>query len=306
VLFVCSAGQLPGALIAIDTVIYTILSGSNTTGSGTSSSDALTDDAFIDSIVFNTAGGDVTLTRSADQFVRGQTAVVRTFAGSVNAEFGDDDDGSDGDPNPFVDAGILNEGDFLPLPVQESTNPAIQNPSISSAVNSFSLTQGVDGEGANYTMDVIFELGITDDFSGSDGTPEFILFERGRNSSVMVQAIIGGTVDNPTVLTTTLSIGASDFGSTGIYTNTTEIGSAQELGVVGIDLSDLGIGAGQAVFGLRITSTNGTGADIPALFATPSDPNSQTEELPQGLIPEPQTVSLLLFASLLVFRKTRR
>lgn len=285
------------ATISITSITTELPTGTQTTGTGTAAN-PYTDDLLISTI---TAGG-VTFSRDLGQIVRGNNAFVRSFASSVNAEFGDDDDGSDGDPNPFVAAGLLNEGDLLTSQLRESTDPSIQNPSISAAVNSFSLSQGVDGEGSDYVLDILFELGVNDNAAGLDPVAEFLIFERGMNSDVRLQAIVGGTPENPTVLNTTFDILRGDFTGTGIHIDTIEIGSSQQLGAAAIDLDDLGVASGQQVFGLRITSLNGSGADIPALFALAQNPVTQTSP---PLTPEPTTPVLFLLGTLFLARRRR-
>lgn len=298
------------AAVSITGITFTVpSSGNNGTLAGTSASTAFVDDIFLDSISYDAGGGatgqfDV----SSGEVIVGQAAIVRSGASFVNAEFGDQDTNDDGNPNPFFDLGIGSYDLPVPSSISESTDPAIQNAAITNAVASYSLTQGVDGEGPAFTFDVIFENGVLDNDAGSDLVPELVFLERGFNSSYSLRAIIGGTQDNP-IYSSSVSVSVSDQQGTGIYINTNEIGSGQQLAAYGIDASDFGLTAGQAIFGVSITSTGGTGADITAQFITAASPDL-IEELPPELdnpaVPEPSGVLLLLLGLVrLAFSRNR-
>ncbi len=289
------------AAISITNVQVSSLPGTQDSATaGSSSSNPFLDDVFIDSFDTMTSAGVNTFTRADGNIQLGSAVRVRSGAQFVNAEFGDLDNGSDGNANPFVKAGLIAEGATVPPSLSESTDPAIQNASISAAINTFSINEGIDGEGDPYTLDYFFEVSVTDNSPVADNSPEFIFFERGRNSGIIVEAIIGGTLDSPILAGTAFTLGVSDFGATGIYTDTSEIGSGQELGVAGLDLTDLNVGTA-AVVGLRVTSLGNTGADISGIFVTAQEPDEQFETNP--IIPEPSTLLLFSIASLFLFRR---
>jgi len=278
-------------------------SGSNNAAGAGTAGNPYTDDIFLESLVLSSGGGagsTTTLSAASESFIVGVEAIVRSGASSVNAEFGDNDTGSDGNANPFVSAGIINEGDPLTDATRESTDPNIQNPSISAAINSLSLSQGVDGEGPDYTLDIFFAFGVLDNDSGIDSIPELIIFERGVNSSVALQAITGGSTASPTFAPITVSIDAADFFATGIHVDTIEIGGSQELGVAGVDLNDFGAGT-TPILGVRILSTGGTGADIPSVITTTLNSSQITPP-----IPEPSTTLLSLLALFFIQSIRRR
>ncbi|MBC8134946.1 MAG: hypothetical protein H8F28_03555 [Fibrella sp.] len=178
-------------------------------------------------------------------------------ANNVNAEYGDSDTNSDSNPNPFVIAGVSAAS-------AESTNPAIQRPSIRAAFNSLSLVQGIDGEGAPYVLDLIFQRGINDNNAALDAAPELVFFERGINSTYSVQVITGGTFAAPTFAPNTITINsgattgvAAQSRATGYFIDTVEIAGGQQLGATGIDLNSFFNGSVSTIFGVRITDTNG-------------------------------------------------
>ena len=245
------------------------------------------DDAFLTSITFPT----VTFTAAKSEFRAVKTAYVAFGRDNVNAEFGDDDDGGDGNHNPFVKAGVYTPPpDVPPDTTRQSMDPAIQDPAIAAAFGDLSLVEGVDGEGhggagaGDYQLNLIFESPIVDNDDAPDGCPELIIFERGDNSYVRVFAIVSGTADAPTWLPDYVDIGPPDMVPTGICIDTYEIGGAQELVAVGVDLDDFNIGDGQPIIGIIMASTNVSGADLTGIFlSTESD----------GRIPEPGSALLI-------------
>lgn len=307
-LFLLALGSSLEGAITISGFDFSIPTlGNNGSLTGTSASQAFVDDIFLEGITVSTAAGTSTFSVERSEVVVGIASFVRSELESVNAEFGDADDGADGDPNPFVQIGVVLEGAPVPESISDSIDPLIQNAAITAAVSSFSLVQGIDGEGANFTLDVIFAQGVLDNNNLSDEIPEFVILERGFNSTFSLRAIIGGTADNPIFSDLSVDVSIADQSATGIFVNTNEIGSGQQLASFGVDLSDFGLMNGEAVFGLSITSTNGTGADITAQFITALDP-SQLVELPAGLnpaVPEPSTLAFLSLTLLALFRRKR-
>ncbi len=294
----------PNVLYPTDMTVTVPAGSNNPAGAGTSST-PFVDDALLTTITF----GGTTFSVGADSFRDVLRAGVITNRDDVNAEFGDSDTGSDGNPNPFVTAGIINEGDPLPSGTRESTDPAIQDPAIAAAFSSLSIVQGVDGEGADYSFDLIFENGIVDNDAAADVFPELVFLERGLNSDFQVQAIIGGTFDSPIFAPNTVDVNRSAMGVTPFYINTIEIGSGQQLDVAGLDINVFGggLGASQPIYGIRLTSTNGSGADMYGQFlsATGSD---QFRPVPFALsgIPEPGTGVLLAVGLGALLRRRRR
>lgn len=249
-------------------------------GTTTAATQTFVDDVLLSTITF----GGVTLNSgNMRQASKARVVSGRTY---INAEYGDQDTGSDGNPNPFVSAGDIAEGATLPPAIRESTDPSIQDKAIREAFNSLSLSQGVDGEGTNYTYNLIFDSGIIDSSTAVDSTPELIFFERGANSSFSVKAIIGGTFETPVFATKTVNIAIADLLPSGVYIDTIEISTKQELGVVGVDLNDFGLSANQVVYGVQLTSTVGSGADIYGQFLTAANPS----QFRRQAVPEPLTI----------------
>lgn len=264
-----------------------------------------TDDILLSSITFGTGKSAVTFQSSNNSFFPVLQTWVISQPETINAEFGDNDNGSDNNHNPFVTAGVVPAGTDLttdPNPTRESTDPKIQLPAIKAAFNSLSLSQGIDGENpatsgvASYTVQLVFQSGIKDNNSANsptsntpDITPELLFFERGVNSDFSVQAITGGTFNNPT-LSNAVTVSRTDMFNSGKYINTIEIGESQELGVIGIDMNEFGItSTSAAIYGVRITSTS-DGADLYGNFVSAATPGTQFVPVPSALVPEPLTI----------------
>jgi len=265
-------------------VTTTVPAGSNNTGNGSSVGQAFTDDVLLDTITF---GGTTFNSASNLRFVR-RVGVV-SGRNNINAEFGDDDDASDGDTNPFVKAGVAAETDDLTgnnNPIRESTDPAIQDPAIREAFNSLSLNEGIDGEGGLFSFDLIFTDGLTDSNSAVDAVPELVFFERGDNSDFRLQAIVGGTFDAPVFAPKTVEVDSDPLANTGIFINTTEINNGQELAAYGLDLNDFFVGPPQTVFGVRTIAFNNTGPDLYGAFISATD-TDQFVPVPPDLSGDP-------------------
>lgn len=256
----------------------------NGTQNGTSASTAYIDDILLNSITF---GSSTTFQRTTNQTTNQirtiQDARVFTGRGNINAEYGDQDDSRDGNPNPFVSAGIVSSGN--PSDAQrESTNPtATQDNAIRASFSTLSLSQGIDGEELPFSYDLVFQNGILDDNSAVDQVPELIFFERGVNSDFSVQAITGGTVSNPTFSPNTVEVLRGNLWPTGVYIDTVEIGDGQQLGAVGLDLNDFGVGA-NPVYGIRVTALNDSGPDMYGQFITAREARQFTG-VPSAVVP---------------------
>lgn len=276
------------------------LPGTQNTGAGNSKTSGYNDDIVMSQVQFS----GVTFS-SSGQFRPVLAAEVLSNRSNVNAEFGDRDNGSDGNPNPFVAAGVkLPNGNPIPSNynwitdpsgVRESTNPGIQDNAIRSAFNTLSVSQGVDGEALGYTFQVVFQEGITDTSTAADQVPELIFFERGANSDFTVRAITGGTFDNPQLSPNTVTVNRNQMLKSSKFIDTVEILStdAQELGVVGIDLTDFGIYSdadpnNNNVYGVQLSSINNSGADLYGQFV--ASETQDFEDLPPELAPEPLTI----------------
>ncbi|MDR9401873.1 MAG: exosortase-dependent surface protein XDP2 [Halothece sp. Uz-M2-17] len=294
-IFVTSA--LPASAItnftSTDTIKVTSPSGTNnaagagtiTGGAGNGSDPVLTDDAFLDTLTFESGNSSFTGNDnpSTNSFrgvqrltvVSGREGGSGSDAANVNGEFGENDDNSDGDDTPFHKAGLVATGDPVTDTIRESTDPDDQDAALLQALNNRNLAEIADGEGVqSYTLRLIFDQGINDDNNGNDDAPEIVLFERGINDdAIEIKLITGGTFEAPIFSGSTFSEASSNYDDTGLNLNTDEIGSAQNLGVIGLDLSqDFGLTNGDPVFGVEITSNNG-GADINSALLASQDPS---------------------------------
>jgi len=257
--------------------------GSNNSGG------AFTDDLLLDSLSY---GG--TTFSGASGFSAVTRVEVTDGRRNVNAEWGDDDTGADGDANPLSKLGFA-PGD------QESTDPAIQDAMLGEVFSGRNLTEITDGESGAFSFKVEFARSITDNAAGVDDVPELVIFERGMNDVFDVSLMVGGTFENP-VFSDTLRISSRDFWDTGIDVNTREIDGAQGLGVGGFDLDDFGLSFGDAVFGLSLTRVSG-GADISGLFLSDAGPGGGTPNT--NPVPLPGGLPLILggFAGLALLRR---
>lgn len=288
---------LNAALISPDSLTVSVPSGSNnsTAADVGSSGNPYTDDVLLDSITFD----GVTLSVGSGQIAAIQSAYVVSGRDDTNAEWGDDDDGSDGNTNPFSRVGInpFSSGNNVDLSVQESTDPAIQDIALASAFSSLSLSEITDGEGNTSVTNFIFNFGVTDNDAALDLLPEIVLFERGNNDSTTVRAITGGTFDSPILAPDAVTINSGNMWDTGLFIDTTEINSGQELAAIGIDLNDFGISDGTIVYGLQIETDGG---DFGGFFQAAEDPDQFSDDVPEGLknplgtVPEPSAFALLL------------
>lgn len=251
---------------------------------------------YVDDILLNTVTfAGTTFQNSSNSFRNVQQLQVTSQRQNINAEFGDSDTISDLNPNPFVSAGVANEGDNLggiTNPTRESTVPNTQDRALTAAFNSLSISQGTDGEAA-HAYRVLFDQGIVDnDIANSpttstvDNVPELVFFERGANSNFTARAIIGGTFNNPIYAPTTVTVAAANLTPSGVFIDTTEIDARQQLGVVGIDATEFGItDANTAIYGMDFT-TDGTGADMYGQFTTAASSSQYRRQA----VPEPLTI----------------
>lgn len=267
-----------------------VLSGSN------DPSNPFTDDLLLDSLTFSGASFN-----SSDSFRAISRLEVLSGRGAINAEWGDNDTGTDGDDNPFTKAG------YDPAD-QETTDATIQDATLLETFNTLSLTEISDGEGnQDFSFRVEFSASLQDNDDGADDVPEIVFFERGLNDVFSVTLITGGTFEAPT-FSDTVSVNSRHFWDTGIDINTTEISGAQSVGVGGFDLSTFGIAAGASVYGFQIDVLRGSGPDLNGFFLSAEDGGSF--QPPLTAVPLPAALPLLVAAlgsfAALRSRRTRK
>lgn len=253
-----------GVGIFFDVPDYT----NNAPNSGLSRRRPFTDDVYLRTITF--AGGTLTAFSANNVFIG--EARVTAARHTINAEFGDNDTGSDGNANPFVQVGATTEGTNIRRrrdPIRESRNPVVQDSAIAAALRTPNLLGIVDGEDAkrstrNYTFRVMFDQPVWDNSIGGDSLPEIVFWERGVNSNFSVRAILyGSDINNPDYAPNTVKVLRRNLLPSGIWIDTVESNS-QQLGFAGIDLTSFGLGIGstRAVAGLEITALNRSGPDV--------------------------------------------
>jgi hypothetical protein len=167
----------------------------------------------------------------------------------------------------------------------------------------------LDGESdVTWTLDLLFESGFGIVADGDDKTVDLMMFERGANSMVGVRAILANlTLSQDLIVnfrTSGSTYGVPGKGGLADYRlNTTEIGGAQDVAGVGIDLSAFGLSAGTQVIGFQYFVNRDTdllrfdGPDFLGFIAT-----QQVQP-----VPEPSTLVIASLGSLgLAYRTGRR
>lgn len=239
-----------------------------------------TDDILLESMTFD--GGAILGSPASFSPVRR----FRLLSGrqNMNAEWGDKDDGKDGDDNPFVKAGFDPDD-------QETQDPLIQDAALLRTFNTLSLTEMSDGESGNFSFRVLFQNGLRDnDPSVLDQVPEMVFFERGGNDSGMsVRVITGGTFDNPT-FSMSLPMDSNDWSDTDLDVDTTEIDNSQPLYAAGFDLNAFGLRLGEIAYGYQMDVVN-AGPDLNGFFLTAEDPGRFLDPLD---VSAPSPLALLL------------
>ena len=282
----------------------------NYTGSGLVSTPAQTaatsfvDDIILDSITFGSGATATTITSLTPGLrnSRGAGAFVTLNRNQISATYGDTDTASDNNPNPFVTSGSGTNA-YADPSVAANTNarlPAVQDTAIQAAFSSLSLSQGIGSPGNggtagtnDYTFRLLFENGIVDNNLLADQIPELIIFERGgvnQRSDYSIRAITGGSLTAPTYAGPAVEVLRGVQTPSGIFIDTIDPASVDQepLNFGGFDLTELGITtASQVLYGVEITSINGSGADIFGLALTAANPTTQ---LRAQALPEPLTI----------------
>ncbi len=167
-----------------------------------------------------------------------------------------------------------------------ATTPA-SNANILANLSTNNLNHNVDTNTGSLSFDIFFSRAVNDYSSAQDALSELLIFERGQNSAVRVQALIG-TFSNP--LTTGSSIVLTSTGTNPQQRVTNPAGSisysldmtrgnpaenlaSQPLGYWELDLNRLGT---SQLTGLRLTTAGITGDNGPDLkvvaVQTPAPP----------------------------------
>ncbi len=213
---------------------------------------------------------------SEDQIVSVADFEVLSGRSNINAEWGDLDDGADGDADPFTKAGFSGHA-------QESVDPSVQDATLKQAFSSFSLSEMSDGEGNSaFSFRLLFSQSLVDNAFGEDGMPELVIFERGLNDEFDIRLILGGTA-NAYVYSDWLQTSSKEYFDSGIQVDTVEIASPQNIGVGGYDFDHFALVEDQPVYGMELRTRNGSGPDLNGFFLTAADP----DDFGPGLAPVP-------------------
>ncbi len=150
------------------------------------------------------------------------------------------------------------------------------------------LNHLMDSEGSRrWSMDMFFD-GFSLAYDNDRSSVELALFERGMNSDIFVRGIYRD--GDALGYTSGILITRDMYGDANFALDTLEIGNAQEIGAVGLDILDLGI-APSNLIGVELIAEPGyNGPDIVNI----------------GVVPEPASVAgILLGAVALLIRRKR-
>jgi hypothetical protein len=168
----------------------------------------------------------------------------------------------------------------IPKSIQVSEDPKADE--IAAYLSNNNLNNIIDTEDKGaFTMNLWFDTTISQDSSGLDN---LFFWERGKNSDLRIQAIDekGNLLGNFLELTSTTQQIAS------YKIDTTEIGSAQDVGSWGVSLKQLGLNDEQATKGIKgiqvIAEKDFNGPDFKVI--------ARRADLPQS-VPEPSTTAAL-------------
>jgi len=148
----------------------------------------------------------------------------------------------------------------------KSTGVKAENPTgsdLAASLGNLNLNNIVDTEDrGNFTLDLFF-----DKFAD-----KFLFFERGMNSKLEVQALD----KSGNLIGDSIKLDSSKWQEAGYSIDTTEIGSAQRVGSLGVSLlDDLGVTDAKSFKGLRlITKSNYIGPDFKVVGVSVPEPTT--------------------------------
>lgn len=142
----------------------------------------------------------------------------------------------------------------------------LTNAGAATALGNNNLSSIIDGEDSGaFSMNLFFDKGVQD----------ILVWERGRNSAMDIQAIdaSGNAIGN------LLHLAKSSFTGAGYQLGTMEIGNGiQNVGSVGVTLAQLGV-TDNAIFGLRVSAQKGyNGPDWKIAGVAAQKPTTNTPE----------------------------
>jgi hypothetical protein len=296
---VLSAGAAGAAVLNPASVTVSVPAGSNDPVGPT-----YTDDVLLDTLTFiDGFGNPVVYDGRTGSLAAASSFKVLSGREKFNAEWGDADDGADGDGNPFQKAGVGAHP-------QETVRPDVQDRALLEAFNSRSISEITDGEAAGTgSFAVTFSKSLAFDDVGGDALPDIVFVERGGNDLFSIELILGGTAAAP-VYSSALTVDSGSFARSGVFINTVEISNAQELFIGGFDLSAFNLSSNDLVSGFRLTTSGGP--DLGGFFLAAADASTFGGPGPftftTAPIPLPAPAFLLIagLGSLALLRRQRR
>jgi hypothetical protein len=154
----------------------------------------------------------------------------------------------------------------------QASGQAYEDPTseqISNVLSNLNLNNIIDTEdGGNFAIDISFEQAVDNLF----------VWERGKNSDLKIQGLdaTGQLIGN------LFQINRRDWASAGYSIDTTEIGSAQQVGSLGISMADLGVSG--PIMGFRLYSEARFNGPDWKILGSVADRNVASTPEPSGMI----------------------